>query len=173
MSATSYPLNRERDSKGVFLPIHGMKHTRLYRVWGAMKERCNNPHNKSYSRYGGKGVKVCREWNDSFSVFADWAESHGYEDGLTIDRIDNGKGYYPENCRWVTTAIQNRNYSRNHLITYHGETKCITDWAIETGINKATILFRLKSGKSLDEVFSKEDGRAKRWNATISRNYMP
>jgi hypothetical protein len=145
-----------------------MTHTRLYKTWESMKERCNNPHNKSYQRYGGKGIKVCAEWNSSFESFHSWAMAEGYDEGLTIDRIDNAKGYIPDNCRWVTTAEQNRNYSRNHMITYHGVTKCLSDWADQFGINRATVLFRLKTGKTLEEVFNKTDGRTTRWKTTIS-----
>ena len=135
-----------------------------------MKERCGNPHNKRYNRYGGRGIAVCDEWAKSFSAFRVWAMHSGYADGMTIDRIDGNGNYEPSNCRWATRAEQNRNYSRNHLITYHGNTKCIADWADETGINRATILFRLNAGKPLDEVFLKTDGRTTRWKKTTLPN---
>lgn len=154
---------RNRNEAGSFLPSHGLSKTPLYNKWISMRERCNNPHNKSYARYGGKGIMVCSEWNGSFNNFAEWAMESGYQPGLTIDRIDNRRGYSPGNCRWATTAQQNRNYSRNHLITYHGKTQCIADWAAETGIKSATILFRIKSGKTLEEVFDNRDGRTLRW----------
>ena len=155
--------DRERNAKGQFTRIHGGEKSRLYRVWCGMRDRCRNPHNKRYERYGGRGISVCDEWDKDFAVFRKWSQEHGYEEGLTIDRINGDGNYEPGNCRWVTTAVQNRNYSRNHFITYHGETKCIADWADETGINRATILFRIKQGKPLEEVFSKEDGRSTRW----------
>lgn len=154
---------RIRDSKGTFLPSHGMTKTPLHRKWCSMRERCNNPNSKSYKRYGAKGIKVCAEWDSSFEEFFKWAIEAGYTAGLTIDRIDNSKGYFPDNCRWATTAQQNRNYSRNHLITYNGKTQCIADWSDETGIKQATILFRLSAGKSFEEVFDKRDGRSLRW----------
>lgn len=159
---------RKRDCKGVFIPEHGMKHTRLYRVWCGMKERCSNPHNKSYGRYGARGITVTQEWRDSFKSFYTWAIHNGYSENLTIDRIDNNKGYSPDNCRWVSTKEQNRNYSRNHQIAYKGKTQCIADWSDETGINRATILYRLQSGKTLDEVFDKSDGRSRRWKRAFS-----
>lgn len=155
-------MGRQRDSKGKFLPSHNGTNTRLYGVWCAMKERCSNPHNKRYANYGGRGIKVCDEWLHDFSVFEAWSKANGYADKLTIDRIDGNGNYEPSNCRWVTQTVQNRNYSRNHNITYNGETHCIADWGTITGINRATILFRLKSGKPLEEVFSKFDGRSKR-----------
>jgi hypothetical protein len=156
------------EKTGRFVRKHPETQDRLYGVWCAMKERCYNPNNKSYSRYGGRGISVCDEWRKDFSLFAEWAESNGYIKGLTIDRIDGNGNYCPENCRWATTAQQNRNYSRNHMITYNGETKCVTDWADQYGINRTTLLLRLKSGKPLEEVFKKEDGRTTRWKKTIS-----
>lgn len=159
---------RKRDSKGMFVTMHGMKHTKLYRVWCAMKERCNNPHNKSYARYGARGITVTHEWETSFESFRAWAMENGFSDNLTIDRVDNNKGYSPDNCRWVSTKVQNRNYSKNHMITYNGRTQCIADWADETGINRATILYRIKSGKTIEEVFDKTDGRTRRWERVYS-----
>jgi hypothetical protein len=163
-------MNSKRDSKGRFATKHGAKHTKLYRVWCSMKERCNNPHNKSFARYGGRGITVCEEWRNSFEVFYEWAIDNGYKEGLTIDRKDVNGNYEPKNCRWTTTAEQNRNYSKNHLITYQGETKCLSDWADYFGINRGTILFRIKQGKTLDEVFSKIDRRTIRWKKTTLPN---
>lgn len=159
---------RIRNSDGTFKTKHGKKNTKLYPVWCAMKERCYNTNNKKYSRYGGRGIVVCDEWKDDFQSFYDWSIANGYREGLTIDRIDNNGNYEPANCRWLTRAEQNRNYSRNHLITYQGETKCLTDWADEFGINRGTVLYRLKAGKTLNEVFSTVDGRSTRWKKTIS-----
>lgn len=150
---------RQRDSKGRYMPIHNGKHTKLYRVWCGIKERCNNPNNKKYYRYGGRGITVCEQWQDDFDSFRSWALSNGYEEGLTIDRVNNDDNYSPDNCRWVTRREQNRNYSRNHMITYNGKTQCISDWEAETGINRATILFRLKSNKPLEVVFDSRDRR--------------
>lgn len=158
--------NRERLKDGSFAPTHGGANTRLYGVWSAMKERCGNPKNRSYKHYGARGISVCDEWANDFSSFRSWAMSNGYSENLTIDRIDFNGNYEPGNCRFVTTAMQNRNYSRNHFITYRGETKCVADWADEFGINRATILWRINAGKTLDEVFSLTDGRTTRWKKT-------
>ena len=84
---------------------HGGAHTRLYNIWKSMRQRCINPKNSRYSVYGAKGIKVCKEWDD-FKKFRDWAIKNGYEKNLTIDRIDNSKGYSPKNCRWVSYKIQ-------------------------------------------------------------------
>lgn len=87
---------------------HGRSGTKLYRVWGSMIQRCHNPKNKKYERYGGRGITVCTAWKRAHA-FMDWALSNGYEEGLSIDRIDNDAGYAPENCRWTTLEVQARN----------------------------------------------------------------
>ena len=159
-------MNTARASDGKFTNTHGMRNSRLYKVWCAMKERCNNPHNKRYDRYGGRGITVCAEWVQ-FEPFYKWAKENGYEETKSIDRINNDKGYSPENCRWVTRSVQNRNYSRNHLITHNGETKCLCDWAVEYGINRSTLLLRLKSGKTVEQALTNQDGRKTRWQTTL------
>lgn len=83
---------------------HGKKDTRLYTIWCGMKERCNNINSINYKWYGEKGVSICKEWIHDFQAFYNWALSNGYEDGLTIDRIESDKGYSPENCRWITRS---------------------------------------------------------------------
>lgn len=149
---------RTRDKNGKFAAEHNGKGTKLYRVWMAMRERCSNPHNKSFKNYGGRGITVCREWDD-FGAFRAWAISAGYAEGLTIDRINGSGGYCPDNCRWATTAQQNRNYRRNHIITLHGVSKCAADWADEVGVKACTIIQRLKRGKTVEEALAKRDYR--------------
>jgi hypothetical protein len=83
------------------LPDGTKKENPIHKKWCAMKARCNNPNNDRYKYYGGKGIKVCKEWNDNFQVFAKWALENGYADGLSIDRIDSNKDYCPENCRFI------------------------------------------------------------------------
>lgn len=93
---------------------HGESHTRLYGVWLAMRERCRNPHNNSYQFYGGRGIKVCDEWDTDYTTFRDWAIDNGYNalakrGDCTIDRIDVNGDYAPDNCRWITMYEQNHN----------------------------------------------------------------
>lgn len=93
--------------------------TRLYGIWAGMRQRCNNPNKDAYKYYGGKGVKVCEEWND-YSKFKEWALSNGYNDSLSIDRIDANGNYCPLNCRWLTisenTARANKNHTTRRVI---------------------------------------------------------
>lgn len=89
------------------------KHPRLYCIWKAMRARCNNKNTSGYKHYGGRGIKVCKEWNESSIPFIEWALNNGYKDGLTIDRKDSDGDYCPENCRWVNWSVQARN--KKHL----------------------------------------------------------
>ena len=105
---------------------HGNSHnnrTRLYTIWCGMRQRCNNPSRDAYQLYGGKGIKVCQEWDD-FLTFKDWAEAHGYRPDLCIDRIDPSGGYCPENCQWITasenTARANKNHTSRKVIRGEG-----------------------------------------------------
>lgn len=108
---------------------HGRSKTRLYSIWNIMIQRCNNPKNISYERYGGKGISVCDEWKKSSEEFMEWALSNGYRDDLSIDRVDGSKGYCPENCRWVDAYVQSNNRSNNRLMTLNGITKNCKQWS--------------------------------------------
>jgi len=97
---------------------HGHRKERLYGVWSKIKERCYNPNNKSYKRYGGRGIKMCEQWKMDYLAFREWALSNGYDKDApfgecTIDRIDNDKGYSPDNCRWVDMLTQRKNQTRS------------------------------------------------------------
>lgn len=131
---------------------HGGRYTRLYNIWLNMKQRCSNPKASHYEYYGGKGVSVCEEWKKSFSTFRDWPLSNGYEDGLTIDRIESDKDYCPENCRWVTHLKQMSNTTRNVMLTYQGETHSLSEWSRIVGVPYGTLKSRLRYGWSVERM---------------------
>lgn len=122
---------------------HGASKTNLYSVWASMKQRCENPKNKRYRDYGGRGIHLCSEWMD-FAPFMKWAIEHGYRIGLDIDRIDNNNGYSPKNCRFVTRRQNCQNKRDNVYITIHGSTKTISEWSDVSGIHEKVIQKRLK-----------------------------
>lgn len=103
------------------MTTHGKTTNRLHQIWRSMKYRCLNPSSKNYHRYGGRGIKVCDEWLCDFQAFYDWAMANGYDENApkgqcTIDRIDNDKGYSPDNCRWVDMKAQGNNRSNSRRI---------------------------------------------------------
>lgn len=130
---------------------HGGRYTRLYRIWAHMKDRCNNPKHTHYNSYGGRGIKVCRDWLN-FLSFQEWAMKNGYSDTLTLDRINNDKGYYPDNCHWTDKVTQQNNTRHNRLLTYKGQTKTIAQWARELHVNRSMLDSRLERGWSVDKT---------------------
>ena len=114
-----------------------------------MINRCRRENNDNYNRYGGRGIDVCSEWDD-FAEFQRWAIDNGYNEDLTIDRIDNDDGYCPENCRWVDTLTQGNNRTTNHVITYNGETHTIAEWSRILGIKYPTLYSRINRGDMRD-----------------------
>lgn len=133
-------------------PIHGMSGHKLDGVLKAIKQRCSNPSNPRYADYGGRGITLCDEWMNNRASFFDWAYRTGYHPGLSIDRIDNNKGYSPENCHWVPTITQNRNTRRNILVNINGETKSLSAWVAKTNIKYATVLARISRGWTPEEA---------------------
>ena len=139
------------------LKKHGESRSRLYRVYMTRKSRCENPNAHEYENYGGRGIKICDEWQD-YEAFAEWARGNGYEDEqrgeCTLDRIDTNGDYEPLNCRWVTMKAQQRNRRSNKLITYKGETHCISEWAEIAGIRYGTFIKRLEYGWSMERTMT-------------------
>ena len=133
---------------------HRMSYTRLYRIWCGMKDRCIRPNHKSFKDYGGRGITVCSEWRDDFSTFATWAIEHGYQNDLSIDRIDNDGPYSPNNCRWVNMKEQCKNQRNTRLLEYQGQIKTLGEWAEQTGIPIKLISSRFARGWTAERIFA-------------------
>lgn len=136
-------LEQTKDQNRVGNYKHGLRNTRLYRIWAGMKNRCYNKNDPHYLRWGAKGIAVCDEWRNDFQAFYDWAMSHGYSDKLTLDRINSNGNYEPFNCRWATVKEQNRNKKNVKFIEYNGESKLLDEWAEMFGIKPKTLWMRL------------------------------
>ena len=138
---------------------HGGSRTRLYGIWQGMLNRCRNSNIERYANYGGRGISVCDEWQD-FSAFKEWANSNGYKEDLSIDRVDVNKGYSPDNCRWADSKTQAYNKTTTRTISLNGESHNIAEWAEITGINKGTISSRLNRGWSEERAITVPTGKA-------------
>lgn len=137
---------------------HGCSHRNRslsgYSTWINMRERCLNPKGKHYHYYGGRGISICEAWQNSFEKFQ--SDMGPKPKGASLDRIDNSKGYSPENCRWATSIEQNRNTRSNRLIEFRGEVKCFTEWCEVFGINPGTLYNRLnRFGWSVEDALTK------------------
>ena len=139
-----------KKNQGDKLRIYYGVDKKLHDRWWDIKSRCNNPNNSRYKDYGGRGIKMCPEWENDFWTFRDWSLANGFREGLTIDRIDNDKGYSPDNCRWVTNAVQANNKRSCRYITINGVTKNLKEWSVEYNINYHTVQNRIFNG--WDEV---------------------
>lgn len=133
--------------------VHNMSKTRLYGIFHNMMSRCYREKDIHYSAYGERGITVCDEWRTNRAKFFEWALENGYSDDLTIERIDNDKGYSPDNCTWITKEMQYKNKRQNIMITYNGKTLCAEDWSKATGIPATTIRWRYKHGWDVDRIF--------------------
>lgn len=134
---------------------HGMAGTRIYKEWNSMRGRCNNPNNKRYGIYGGRGIKVCEEWNNSFEAFQKWAMENGYTDELTIERIDVNGNYCPENCCWIPFSQQARNRRTSlRVIDKDGEEKLAMDIAERNGISMRIVSARIHGGWDINEALN-------------------
>ena len=141
------------------------KHSRLSNIYHNMKKRCYYSNSKDYRNYGARGVTVCEEWLNTnragtrnctagFLAFQKWALANGYTDNLTLDRIDNNKGYYPENCRWITKREQENNRRDNLYISYRGKEQSLSDWCRELNLGYERTYRRIHdSGWSVEKAF--------------------
>lgn len=137
---------------------HNMTETRIYRIWCVMKSRCNNPNAAGYKNYGGRGVKVCDRWNNSFENFYEDMKE-GYADDLFIEREDNDADYCKNNCRWATRAEQARNKRNNFWFEANGIKMIKMDWAKRWGVCHTTINSRLKQGISFQQLYDDYENR--------------
>jgi hypothetical protein len=135
---------------------HGMSGESTHSTWSTMIQRCTNPHNRKYPRYGGRGIEVYAEWRHDFQAFHDHVSrlpNYG-EPNHTLDRIDNDGNYEPGNVRWADPITQRRNNRNLTLLTFNGETQCLTDWAEQTGIDRRTIMKRIRRGWTIERALN-------------------
>src|SRR3990167_6391721 len=128
---------------------HGMCWTAFYRRWQAIKGRCLNPNNSDFKRYGYRGITVCKRWMKFENFLADMGKP---PNGLTLDRIDNNKGYSPKNCRWATPLQQANNSRRNRLIKFNCETRSLSHWARHFNLCRTTLRYRINRGWDIDKA---------------------
>ena len=140
--------------------INGLSKTRIYRIYHRMVYRCKTDKTcETYRLYRQNNITVCEEWlgENGFMNFYVWSMDNGYDDNLTIDRIDGTKGYSPNNCRWVSYKVQGNNTNRNRIITYKGKTQTMSEWADELGIPYQRLNSRINVSKMpLEDAFRKE-----------------
>ena len=116
---------------------------RIRSVYYNMLRRCHDPKNKGYKDYGARGITVCDEWRNDCCIFYKWARDNGYNETLQLDRIDNNKGYSPDNCRWVTPLENSYNKRNTRKVMYKGEVHTLLEWEAITGISKIVLADRI------------------------------
>jgi len=134
---------------------HGKAHTRLYRIWGSMIQRCHNSNDDNYKNYGGRGITVCDVWRNNFESFYQWAINNGYNGNLEIDREDNNRGYSPNNCRFVTRIENQRNRRCTKLVKYKNDIKPLAQLCEEMHKDYNLVLNRINNyGWSAERALS-------------------
>lgn len=131
---------------------NGVEPKKLYNAFTNMKTRCYNKNYFLFHRYGGRGITVCDEWRNDFSAFRKWAFENGWDESLTLDRIDNDKGYSPQNCRWVDKTAQANNRSTNRYLEHNGERDTIANWSRRLNIPYYVLQHRMEKGLPDDEI---------------------
>lgn len=131
---------------------HGMTGSRIYNIWQNMRQRTSNPKTHNYPRYGGRGIKLCEQWQTFEGFYADMGPT--YADGLSIDRIDNDGNYEPGNCRWVAVDEQNRNRRSNRRIEFRGRTLSAIEWDEVLGLSPGLVANRLRRSWSVERALT-------------------
>ena len=147
-------LKKEQDYINIAHIKHNKSNTRLYNIWEHMKHRCNNPNSKRHEFYYDKGIKVCDEWQNDFMNFYNWAINNGYQDNLTIDRINNDGNYEPNNCRWATVTEQNNNQSTNIKIKYNNNIYTMKQFCKKYNLKRETLDYRLKNNWDIEKIIN-------------------
>lgn len=144
---------------------HGMTKSPTWISWDQMIQRCTNPLHKSYPRYGGRGIVICKRWLESFEAFlADMGER---PDGKTLDRRRNAGNYEPGNCRWSTPKVQSNNRSDNVVIEFQGRSQTIAQWAEELGMSRQALRYRLNNGWTTEEAMTAKLDRGNAWKRGV------
>lgn len=130
---------------------HGESRKRLYNIWYRTIQKCENPSHCKYQYYGARGISVCKEWHD-YATFAKWARANGYDESLTIDRINNDGNYEPSNCRWANMEVQSNNRRNNVLIAVDGVSHTMSEWSKIYEIPYKLLWSRLNSGWSFERA---------------------
>jgi hypothetical protein len=130
---------------------HGQSQTALYKIWAGMIQRCTNPNVLAYPDYGGRGITVCEKWQQFEGFAADMAPR---PHGATLERIDNDKGYYLDNCQWASRKAQARNRRSSRVLTFNGQSLTVTEWAEQLGVKSSLIFVRLDRGWSVERALS-------------------
>lgn len=151
-SCSCYRIQRTKESN----TKHGQSYNPIYQVWAGMWGRCNNPNDKFYHNYGGRGINICDEWKES-KVFFSWALKNGYVHGLELDRKNNDGDYCPDNCRFVTVKQNQRNKRNNRFIEFRGESKTVAEWCELMNMKYYVVLRRLNRGWSADLALTKSE----------------
>ena len=131
---------------------HGESNTRLYNIWRKMLRRVNDPRVVNYKYYGGRGIKVCDEWYD-YVNFSKWAKENGYNNNLSIERMNVNDNYCPANCKWIPISQQSKNKRNNIYLMYDGELRTVAECSRISGINYHTLITRIKSGFDESRLF--------------------
>lgn len=134
--------------------VHGEVHTPIHRLWSGMRNRCNNPGNQKYYRYGGRGIRVCEAWDADYVTFRNWCVENGYREGLTLERKDVNGDYTPDNCVFASQKVQQNNRTNNHRLSYNGITHTMAEWADILGVPYGLLEHRINRGWSVEEAFT-------------------